>query len=495
MVARSALDDAAARSASSGAREHSLSHPAVVQTSSSTSYSSQSYLWTDPGIRIEARGKSIPQLRVLLARLCDNVDRILADYKGLTHLGWQLACPHCLAAGRWDNLEEWKLGDVVESVDCRQCRTRVALSNQRELLVFVCSPSCSPLPHALPEANEVRDTCSGVVEIRHGGTADELRRQLQAAPTRRFLFSGHADASDPSGSGHTLGFTKPGGGLELVRASDIASVLGHHAATAGGFGAAAKPLELCFLNGCESLELGRAAIVPGVPTVVCWRTKAFDPAARTFAKAFSEALATGRTYREAFVTAVHALKVKTHPDPTDPFAAAVPMFQLCGPDESVGPLSKRYSGGMVVRYSFLCGEPHPCRYGCGRCPLPIPCGEPVLIDSSGELRGSVDCRVAKRTGSEHGSEVGARLLRFASVMLLHVCACTVVVEVGLWEIMTENSEVRLSMQILHAIERFLSLLAFSGLFDGALRCHSGAHATCKRSASCRGCGSHRAGRA
>ena len=81
----------------------------------------------------------------------------------------------------------------------------------RSLLIVACSPTISPLPHALSEANEVAALCSGLVEVKLGGTANELSILLQR-PTRRWLFAGHADASSPGGNRSlpkTLGFTLP----------------------------------------------------------------------------------------------------------------------------------------------------------------------------------------------------------------------------------------------------------------------------------------------
>jgi len=341
-------------------------------------------------VHAEVRGTSIPHLRVLLSRLCDKLDRIIVDFPGLIPSHWQLACPQCLAAGRsWDNAERWKLADIAESRPCRTCHATVQLpTDHRELLVFVCSPNVSTLANALPEAQEVKATCQGVVEIKNGGTAQELRQQLLAVPTRRFLFTGHADASDPSGAGHTLGFTKPGGGLELVNRADIASVLGRHGATA----LSGVRLELAFLNGCCSEELGRAAITAGVPTVVCWRTLAWDPAARLFAKTYFEAIAReGVDYRRAFAEAVSALRLVTHVNPAARHQAAVPAYQLCGPASSQGAHDgPAWTAGPIVRYNFRCSNPEPRTCGCSRAnfPLPFPCGEPLLIDAGGDYLAS-----------------------------------------------------------------------------------------------------------
>jgi len=361
-------------------------------------------------VHAEVRGKSIPHLRVLLARLCDKVDRILADFPGLIPSHWQLACPQCLAAGCWDNAERWKLADIAESHPCRKCHATVQLpTDQRELLIFVCSPNVSTLANALPEAQDVKATCKGVVEIKNGGTAQELRHQLLAVPTRRLLFTGHADASDPSGAGHTLGFTKPGGGLELVKRADIAGVMGRHGATA----LSGVRLELVFLNGCCSEELGRAAFAAGVPTVVCWRTVVFDPAARLFAKAFFEAIARdGVDYRRAFEEAVSELRLVTHVNPAGTYK---PAYQLCSPDESesqgthtgpawpAGPMVTRSNGtvepawlpGPPVRFNYRCSSyyanPRTCACPRPNSSLPFPCGEPMLIDAGGDYRASAHC--------------------------------------------------------------------------------------------------------
>jgi len=148
----------------------------------------------------------------------------------------------------------------------------------RSLLIVACSPTVSPLPHALSEANEVAAKCSGVVEVKIGGTANELCTLLQR-PTRRWLFAGHADAPSPGGDTSlpkTLGFTHPDGRLEVVRPEDLVTIIGLATPSHGGC------LELVVLNGCCSEPLGRAAHNAGVPSVVCWQTQVWDPAARIF---------------------------------------------------------------------------------------------------------------------------------------------------------------------------------------------------------------------
>ena len=145
-----------------------------------------------------------------------------------------------------------------------------------QLLIFRCSPAEAKLHDALPEARAVAAACAQGEITDQNATAQQLRKELCAQSTRRLLFIGHANASDPGGAGHTLGFTAQDGGLETVRAQDIASVLGASGTGSGG------ALDLCFLNGCCSEELGRAARDSGVATAVCWGTKALDPAARLF---------------------------------------------------------------------------------------------------------------------------------------------------------------------------------------------------------------------
>ena len=197
----------------------------------------------------------------------------------------------------------------------------------RSLLIVACSPTISPLPHALSEANEVAALCSGVVEVTLGGTANELRALL-ARPTRRWLFAGHADGPSPGGDTSlpkTLGFTLPGGGLEIVRPEDLATVIGLATPSHGG------SLELVVLNGCCSEPLGRAAHNAGVSSVVCWKTKVWDPAARIFTLAFFTALENGRSTADAFDDAKVAVMFETHPGQIANLQTMVPKFELRRP--------------------------------------------------------------------------------------------------------------------------------------------------------------------
>lgn len=205
----------------------------------------------------------------------------------------------------------------------------------RSLLIVACSPKAdgriTSLPHALSEANEVAALCSGVVEVLLGGTANGLRTLL-ARPTRRWLFAGHADAPSPSGfSGDTallpktLGFTHPDGGLEIVRPEDLATIMKLATPAHGGC------LELVVLNGCCSEALGRAAHNAGVPSVVCWETQVYDPAARVFTRAFFTALENGRSIADAFDDAKVAVTCETHLGSISGLRTMVPKFELRRP--------------------------------------------------------------------------------------------------------------------------------------------------------------------
>ena len=82
-------------------------------------------------------------------------------------------------------------------------------------------------PSALPEAQAVASKCAGwsCVITSDNATAEELRHQLCVKRPRRFLFSGHGNAPDPTARWNTLGFTKCGGALETVKASDLRALL------------------------------------------------------------------------------------------------------------------------------------------------------------------------------------------------------------------------------------------------------------------------------
>ena len=89
-------------------------------------------------------------------------------------------------------------------------------------------------------------TCAGACEIVDENATAQQLRCLLCTSTRQLLFIGHGDASDPGGAGHTLGFTAEGGGLETVKAQDVAAVLGASGTGNGG------ATDLIFLNGCNS---------------------------------------------------------------------------------------------------------------------------------------------------------------------------------------------------------------------------------------------------
>ena len=189
-----------------------------------------------------------------------------------------------------------------------------------DLLVFSCSPADNRLPEA---ADELRQLQQAVVSshVASSGTADMLRLQLRNTPPKWFLFSGHGDLA-----GGALAFTTGEGTTVPVEPGILASIL-----------SSCRRLELVVLNGCETLELGRALVDAGVPIVLCWRTKVLDPAAAMFSVDLFLALARDlpnadlqdhyhRAYEQAKVA------VQTHVRPKGRFAGSR-RFELREPEE------------------------------------------------------------------------------------------------------------------------------------------------------------------
>ena len=185
---------------------------------------------------------------------------------------------------------------VVLGIVLQQLYDELRKKNVRELLVFACSPVACALPEVMQEAREVRDIMDKLATKSQtkpcevcSGTADDLRLELAAVPTRRFLFSGHANLEWPRGGRKTLAFTGLDGKIHKVNANTLEGLFGVSSA-GGSQGEALDQLELVFLNGCQSEELGKAVCKAGVRTVVCWRTKVVDEAARKFATSFFQAV-------------------------------------------------------------------------------------------------------------------------------------------------------------------------------------------------------------
>lgn len=237
-----------------------------------------------------------------------------------------------------------------------------------ELLIFACSPRVAPLPEAGSEATDVAMATSwgDAVHISFGGDAERLRHTLITARPRRFLFTGHSDVIFNGGE-KTLGFTKPGGTLELVETELVAQILASHGVNSGGL------LELAFINGCRSEALGRMLATSGVPCVVCWRGRVCDGAARVFARAFFQAVAGCMSYERAFVEAKRAvLLVTRRSGGRAGTAVATPLYELRDPDTAV-------QGADQFRGGELRQAPSPLPHA----PRKIAAGVPIILVARG----------------------------------------------------------------------------------------------------------------
>ena len=211
----------------------------------------------------------------------------------------------------------------------------------RDLLVFACSPNIGPIANASLEADAVTaafdDSRLSKFSVQHGGSAETLRQLLLEQPTRNLLLIGHFDLH--FGGRRTLGFCRPGGQLEAIDATALASMIGTQALRRG--------LRLLFLNGCCSEALGHALLQLGVPVIICWRTRCESDAARIFSTAFFRQLARSdlEDHRAAFTAAQHAVLAITRPvGPllSDGTRIHVPTYTLRDPDQpcvSAGPIA------------------------------------------------------------------------------------------------------------------------------------------------------------
>ena len=205
---------------------------------------------------------------------------------------------------------------------------RRELSRPKPLLICHCSPSVAPLPNVRPEAVDVKKAYGDSSTEVFSGTSELLREKLLDRRPARFLFAGHADRQLDAGR-RTLAFEDDTGRLpELVRPETLVDMFLSLRERRGDV------LELVFLNGCESEDLGRALREQAkVPWVVCWRTKCNDEAARLFSIHFFEALrqaaaSEAEPYPSAFYQAKSALITK-HTRAglsADGTAAQVPKF-------------------------------------------------------------------------------------------------------------------------------------------------------------------------
>ena len=229
-------------------------------------------------------------------------------------------------------------------------RIRELKAGGSALLVFACNPDHNTnktyhLHYVLDEA--VAASRSVAANI-FGGTKDrgiitdrectfsalrkelEHRQKMKQAPWG-FLFAGHADSGHADGT-KTLGFTTNGelAPLGSSEKDELVQLLGRHAKGKDG------ALELVFLSGCETLELGKAIKQQNKALrVVCWETRVPDAAGYVFSRGFFESLGSqdkqkGYDYEAAFKAASVALENKHTRRPMNGMVE-VPYFVIGDP--------------------------------------------------------------------------------------------------------------------------------------------------------------------
>ena len=121
-----------------------------------------------------------------------------------------------------------------------------------DLLIVTCNPFPEGHPHhpaaVTAEAEKLRGLMpDGRALAVSAVSPNQLGDLLRLNPTKRFIFNGHADA--PIHKGYpTLCFNSDSGGPAVVEPAALCNAM--QGIAKGGF------LELIFLNGCNSLQLG-----------------------------------------------------------------------------------------------------------------------------------------------------------------------------------------------------------------------------------------------
>jgi len=132
--------------------------------------------------------------------------------------------------------------------------------------------------------------------------------------------------------------------MVAVPPNKLADLLGAVSTARGG------PLELVFLNGCSTEDLGLALRAAGIPEVLCWSTPVEHSAAAIFSKAFFDAKEKdGMRTAAAFEHA--KLAVEQIPKPGNDSSRFVPKYLLEPPDLGSNP------PGLTLSGSFQAGVP------------------------------------------------------------------------------------------------------------------------------------------
>lgn len=234
-------------------------------------------------------------------------------------------------------------------------------------LIWVCKPKgaqARALEQAHKEAIGISNNCLPA-KIVDGGSAMELHKELQAGCGRyhTFVFTGHGHEGEHD---KTLIFTE-GDAVSAPNATTLACMLGE------------SNLQLVFLNGCNTEDLGRQVRAAGVPNVVCWRTECEGSAASLFAQAFFEAVKNERSFPAAFQEALKHVKLKTRDacgDAGERLANQVPHYEFRAPADP--PMKPE---GFV-------------QTPIGKFPLPYAAGVPLLLSADASEDSEVKVEVS-----------------------------------------------------------------------------------------------------
>jgi hypothetical protein len=243
--------------------------------------------------------------------------------------------------------------------------------------------TCNPFPEGKQNLAAIGDETKKLLSVmgedalaKSAVSPNQLGDLLRLNPARRFIFCGHADA--PIHKGYpTLCFHSDSGGPAVVEPTTLCNAM--EGIAKSGF------LELIFLNGCKSLQLGEAlSRIPGLKCIVCWETIVADEAASIFSVAFfkavQESISQGDKpdYSAAFDLAASEVLCQTRPGTlTSGLNTAVPKWELREPvikdGKDVSKPNAIHEGQSYIPRPWAAGVPRllMCQLiGDKQCPIP-----------------------------------------------------------------------------------------------------------------------------